>query len=198
MRNVKLLQAKKARIRRAVIAVRDALDPTERATASAAIRDRLSSLPQVAGARTVLAFAAFGSEVDLDPLLEELIERRIGVFLPFVVTLSPPELGIARVRDLTADLVPGRLGIREPDPARRRAARSDRVDVVIAPGVAFDPTGRRIGYGAGFYDRLIAGLRPGTPVIAPAFACQVLPEVPATTHDMTVNAIVTERATIIP
>jgi 5-formyltetrahydrofolate cyclo-ligase len=197
MRNVKLLQ-EKAQIRRTVIAARDALEPAEHAAASAAIRDRLAALPQVAGARTVLAFAAFGSEVALDPLLEKLIARRIGVFLPFVVTFSPPELGIARVRDMAADLVPGRLGIREPDPARRRPARADRVDVVIAPGVAFDPAGRRVGYGGGFYDRLIAGLRPGTPVIAPAFACQVLPEVPATTHDMTVDAIVTERATIVP
>jgi 5-formyltetrahydrofolate cyclo-ligase len=196
MRNVKLLQEKKAQIRRAVLAERDALDPQERATASAMICRRLAALPQVAGARTVLAFAAFGSEVDLDPLLEELIARRVGVFLPFVVGFSPPELGIARVTDLATDLVPGRLGIREPDPASRRAARVDRVDVVIAPGVAFDAAGRRIGYGGGFYDRLIAGLRPGTPVIAVAFACQVLPQVPATTHDRTVDVIVTERATI--
>jgi 5-formyltetrahydrofolate cyclo-ligase len=197
MRNVKLLQEKKAQIRRDVIALRDALDPAERAAASAAIRARLAALPQVSGARTVLAFAAFGSEVDLDPLLDNLIARGVGVFLPFVVGFSPPELGIARVKDLRADLVPGRFGIREPDPARRREARSDRLDVVIAPGVAFDAAGRRIGYGAGFYDRLIAGLRPGTPVIAAAFACQVLPRVPATTHDMNVDAIVTERATII-
>jgi 5-formyltetrahydrofolate cyclo-ligase len=197
MRNVKLLQEKKAQIRRSVLADRDALDPEERATASAAIRRRLAELPQVTGARTLLAFAAFGSEVDLDPLLENLIARGVGVFLPFVVGFSPPELGIARVRDLAADLVPGRFGIREPDPARRRAARADRVDVVIVPGVAFDPVGRRIGYGGGFYDRLIAGLRPGTPAIAVAFTCQVLPEVPATTHDRTVDAIVTEGATII-
>lgn len=196
MRNVKLLQDKKAQIRREVLARRDALGPADRAAASAAIRERLAALPQVSGARTVLAFAAFGSEVDLDPLLEDLIARGAGVFLPFVVALRPPELGIARVRDLGADLVPGRFGIREPDPARRRPARSDRLDVVIAPGVAFDPTGRRIGYGAGFYDHLIAGLRPGTPVIAAAFACQILPRVPATSSDRNVDAIVTERATI--
>ncbi|HSK96944.1 MAG TPA: 5-formyltetrahydrofolate cyclo-ligase, partial [Euzebyales bacterium] len=79
-----MLQEKKAQIRRDVIAMRDALDPAERATASAAIRDRLAALPQVADARTVLAFAAFGSEVDLDPLLDDLIARGVGVFLPFV------------------------------------------------------------------------------------------------------------------
>ena len=196
MRKVKLLQEEKAQIRRDVIARRDALDPAERAAASAAIRARLAAMPQVRAARTLLAFAAFGSEVDLDPLLEDLIARGVGVFLPFVIGFSPPELGIARVKDLRADLVPRRLGIREPDPARRRPARTDRVDVVIAPGVAFDAAGRRIGYGAGFYDRLLSRLRPGTPVIAAAFAIQVLPRVPATSHDMRVDAVVTERATI--
>jgi 5-formyltetrahydrofolate cyclo-ligase len=196
MHKVKLLQEEKARIRRDVIARRDALDPAERAAASAAIRTRLAAMPRIATARTLLAFAAFGSEVDLDPLLEDLIARGVGVFLPFVIGFSPPELGIARVRDLRVDLVPRRLGIREPDPARRRAARTDRIDVVIAPGVAFDTAGRRIGYGAGFYDHLLGRLRPGTPVIAAAFALQVLPRVPATNHDMPVDAVVTERATI--
>lgn len=196
MRKVKLLQEKKKQIRRDVIALRDALDPAERAAASAAIRARLAAMPQVTTARTLLAFAAFGSEVDLDPLLEDLIARGVGVFLPFVVGFSPPELGIARVKDLHADLVPSRLGIREPDPARRRTARSDRIDVVIAPGVAFDAAGRRIGYGGGFYDRLLGRLRPGTPVIAAAFALQVIARVPETTDDMRVHAVVTEHATI--
>jgi 5-formyltetrahydrofolate cyclo-ligase len=196
MRKVKLLQEEKAQIRRDVIARRDELDPAERAAASAAIRARLAALPQVAAARTLLAFAAFGSEVDLDPLLEDLIARGVGVFLPFVIGFSPPDLGIARVKDLRGDLVTSRLGIREPDPARRRAARVDRIDVVIAPGVAFDTAGRRIGYGGGFYDRLLPRLRPGTPVLAAAFALQVVSEVPEATDDVRVDAVVTERGTI--
>jgi 5-formyltetrahydrofolate cyclo-ligase len=188
-----LLQDKKAEIRRDVIARRDAMSPVERTAASATIRAHLAAMEHVRQARTLLAFAAFGSEVDLDPMLEDLIGRGTGVFLPFVIGFSPPDLGIARVKDLGGDLVVSRLGIREPDPARRRAARVDRIDVVIAPGVAFDAAGRRIGYGGGFYDRLLPRLRPGTPVIAAAFALQVVPEVPATPHDMRVDAVVTER-----
>lgn len=191
-----MLQERKAQIRRDVIARRDLVDPGARARAAAVIRDRLAARDDVRSARTLLAFAAFGSEVDLDPLLEDLIARGLGVFLPFVERRSPPDLGIARVRDLRADLTPGRMGVREPDPARRRGARVDRIDVVIAPGVAFDTSGRRIGYGGGFYDRLIPRLRPGTPVIAAAFALQVVPEVPETSHDVRVDAIVTEVGTI--
>lgn len=191
-----MLQDNKAEIRRDVIARRDALSPTERAAASATIRARLAEMEQVRHARTLLAFASFGSEVDLDPLLEDLIARGTGVFLPFVIGFSPPDLGIARVKDLRADLVASRLGIREPDPARRRPGRVDRIDTVIAPGVAFDAAGRRIGYGSGFYDRLLPRLRPGTPVIAAAFALQVVTEVPETARDMRVDAVVTEQGTI--
>ena len=191
-----MLQDTKAEIRRDVIARRNAMPPVERAAASAAIRAHLAALDQVRQARTLLAYAAFGAEVDLDRMLEDLIGRGTGVFLPFIIGFSPPDLGIARVKDLRGDLVISRQGIREPDPARRRPARVDRVDVVIAPGVAFDTAGRRIGYGGGFYDRLLPRLRPGTPVIAAAFALQVVSEVPETARDMRVDAIVTERGTI--
>ncbi|HSK90983.1 MAG TPA: 5-formyltetrahydrofolate cyclo-ligase [Euzebyales bacterium] len=191
-----MLQDRKAQIRRDVIAARDALDPAERAAASAVVRDRLAALEVVASAQTLLAFAAFGSEVDLDPLLEDRIAAGVGVFLPFVERFSPPTLEIARVRDLAGDLRPTRLGIREPDPQRRRSARVDRLDVVIAPGVAFDALGRRIGYGSGFYDRLLPRLRPGTPVIAAAFAVQIVAAVPEAAHDVRVDAVVTEGRTI--
>lgn len=197
MRKVKLLQEQKARIRHDALARRDAMATAARAAASATIRRRLLRLPAVASARTLLAFAAFGSEVDLDPLLTDLAARGIGIFLPFVQTFVPPDMGIARVKNLDRDLAPSRLGIREPDPRRRRAARIDRIDVVIAPGVAFDTAGGRIGYGGGFYDRLLPRLRPGTPVIAVAFETQIVAHVPTDAHDRRVDVVVTEDRTIV-
>lgn len=198
LRDVKVTQETKARLRAHVIARRDAMAPDDRAAASAAIRARLSDLDVVAAARTLLAFAAFGSEVDLDPWLSDRIARGVGVFLPYIERFSPPELQIARVTDLDRDLVPARLGIREPDPQRRRPARADRLDVVIAPGVAFDRAGRRLGYGAGFYDRLLDRLRPGTAVIAVAFSTQIVDAVPEEPHDRRVRTIVTETDTVVP
>jgi len=197
MREVNLTQEEKARLRRDALARRDALPTDERTRASAAIRDRLLDLDAVTGARTLLAFASFGTEVQLDPLLRDRIAHGVGVFLPYIATMSPPVLEIARVTDLDRDLVPARMGIREPDRRGRRPARVDRVDVVIAPGVAFDAAGRRLGYGGGFYDRLLPRLRPGTPVVAVAFATQVIDAVPATARDVPVDVIVTESCTIV-
>lgn len=184
-------------MRREVLARRDALPSAERASASAAIRACLLGLDAVAGARTLLAFAAFGTEVQLDPLLNDRIAHGVGVFLPYIATMSPPVLKIVRVTDLERDLTPSRIGIREPDPQGRRPARVDRLDVVIAPGVAFDRSGGRLGYGSGFYDRLLPQLRPDTRVIGVAYATQVVDSVPTTPRDVPVDAVVTEAGTIV-
>ncbi len=193
-----MAQEEKRGIRQRTLARRDAMPAAARDEASAAIRTRLDRLDAVAQARTLLAFASFGSEVQLDPLLSGAIARNVGVFVPWIERFSPPDLQISRVTDLDRDLAPARMGIREPDPRWRRPARVDRLDVVIAPGVAFDPCGRRLGYGAGFYDRLLTRLRPGTPVIAVAFDIQVVDALPLEPHDMTVDAVVTESRTIVP
>jgi 5-formyltetrahydrofolate cyclo-ligase len=67
---------------------------------------------------------------------------------------------------------------------------------VLVPGVAFDADGRRIGYGGGFYDRLLPLLRADAHRIAGAFEMQIVDRVPAVSHDVTVGAIVTEARTI--
>ena len=133
MRKVNLVSEEKARIRREVLARRDALTPEDRAQASAAIRDRLLVDDVVTSARTLPAFASFGTEVQLDSFLRDRIDRGVGVFLPYIPSMSPPVLEVVRVTHLDRDLVPARMGIREPDPHGRRPARVNRLDVVIAP-----------------------------------------------------------------
>ena len=66
------------------------------------------------------------------------------------------------------------------------------------PGVTFDRTGRRLGYGGGYYDRLLPLLPAQAPRIAGAFHVQIVERVPAGPHDMTVDAIVTEAETVVP
>lgn len=186
----------KAELRRAALERREALGADRRATAAAAIRERLGALSWIQGARTLLAYAAFGDEIDLDPLLEAHIARGVGVFLPWIADRRPPTLEVSRVTDLAA-LVPSSIGIREPNPARRRPGRVDRLDVVVAPGVAFDDRGGRVGYGGGYYDRLLPRLRQGTPVVAVAFDTQVVDEVPVGPGDVPVHVVVTETRTIV-
>lgn len=178
-------------LRTDVLAARAALGAEERAAASEQIRRQLLALPELTAARAVLAYAAMETEVDLDPLLGTLLERGTQVLLPRV---EGEALVLHRVRRLLVDLRPGWRGVREPDPSRTPVMSPSAVEGVIAPGIAFDPAGRRLGHGGGHFDRLLAILDAAVPRIGVAFACQVVPEVPTEGHDETVDVVVTEAA----
>ena len=96
------------------------------------------------------------------------------------------------------DVVGGYQGIPEPLPDCPRVAR-EAIDFVLVPGVAFDLAGRRLGYGGGYYDRLLPLLSPRAARVAGAFELQLVDRVPAAPHDVAVDAIVTEsRALALP
>lgn len=179
----------KAARRSQLLAARSALPAAERAAAQTAITEHLLTLPEVEQARAVLGYAAFGSEASVDTVLQVLLDRAVGVLLPWV---DGHELRLARVRDLAADLAPGWRGVREPRGSSRRPARADRVHLALVPGVGFDRAGRRLGYGGGHFDRLLATLRPATPIVGVAFDLQVVDVLPAEPHDVRVDAVVTE------
>jgi 5-formyltetrahydrofolate cyclo-ligase len=175
-----LRRAKRA-IRARVLALRDAIDPEERARGGASIVDRFLSLPEVAAARTVMAFWTFGSEVPMDPLMSRLVEAGVTVALPRIVGGDLE----ARAWRPGEPVTQTHFGAREPE----------EIDVVATPGVAFDRGGGRVGYGGGFYDRFL----PRTSALraAVAFAVQVMDEpLPGASFDLPVDVIVTEEETI--
>lgn len=184
-------EATKGEARRRAREARDALDEQARASAATRIRARLGALEEVRGAHAVVGYAATGSEVDLDPLLEVLLARGVAVYLPVV---EGPELALVRVRDLSTDLVAGYRGVREPTPDLPREA-APSADVAFVPGVGFAPDGTRIGYGGGHFDRLLARLDAPTRV-GVAFAAQVLPHLPTEGHDERLTMVVTEAGVL--
>jgi 5-formyltetrahydrofolate cyclo-ligase len=186
---------RKAQLRSRLLAARSGLGTPGRADATARIHERLLTLPEVAEARVLIGYAAFGSEVSIDAVLGAALDRGAGVLLPWV---EGDELGIARIRDLAADLAPGWRGVREPRASGRRPARPDRVEAALVPGVGFDRRGNRLGYGGGHFDRLLARLSPQTPVIGVAFDVQVLDSLPVERHDVPVDIVVTESVILRP
>lgn len=94
-----------------------------------------------------------------------------------------------------ADLSPGTFGILEP-PAGAPVVEPEQVSVFLCPGVAFDPGGRRLGRGGGYYDRLLARRSADSLVIGVCCERQLVAEVPAEDHDARMDLIVTERRTL--
>ena len=184
------LAVRKRDIRRSVLHERDALLEEDRRARSGAITERVMALPEIRSTRTVMAFWSFGSEFDTSGLIEALHAAGKRVVLPRVDG-----------REVVAVLyVPGdptaatSFGAMEPTSAE--IVRPTEIDVVIAPGVAFDRNGGRVGYGGGFYDRFLRTVRADTPVIGVAFAVQLVDEVPRGEHDRLVDVVVTEEELI--
>jgi 5-formyltetrahydrofolate cyclo-ligase len=184
-----LHEAKRA-MRERVIANRDALAPAARAAASQAIAARLCALPSFADARCPLLTLPFRSEWDTHPLFAIALAEGKTVALPRV-NGATRMLDLYEVRDLARDTAPGYRGIPEPHPTLPRVDFR-AIDWVLVPGVAFDAAGRRLGYGGGYFDRLLALMAQATPRVAGAFDVQVVPVVPAAPHDLVVDTLATE------
>lgn len=184
------LAERKRDIRRSVLHERDAVLEEDRRARSAAITERIMALPELVSTRTVMAFWSFGSEVDTSGLIEALHAAGKRVVLPRVDGRE-----VAAVAYVPGDPTAATsFGAMEPTSAE--IVRPTEIDVVIAPGVAFDRNGGRVGYGGGFYDRFLRTVRADTPVIGLAFAVQLVDDVPRGEHDRLVDVVVTEEELI--
>lgn len=183
-------------LRKRLIGIRDAI-PAEKRIADASEIRRLArtffgmhsgKIRAVPARLTVQIFLPFGSEPDTEPLLHELFKAGHRPLLP---SLSPPEGLILREWRPGLLLRSGPFGIREP--ADGLPVDPGDVDLFFVPGVGFDPLGHRLGYGKGYFDRLLSkssvrGLKVGL-----AFSAQVLSTIPATPHDVPMDFLLTEK-----
>jgi len=188
-----LREAKQA-MRLRIAAARDALDADWRAQASRELCERIAGLPSFAEARTVLLTAPFRSEWNAEPLIDLALAQGKTVALPRVIEPARM-LELCRVADAARDIVVGWRGIPEPASDCGLVDLTD-VDWVLVPGVAFDRDGARLGYGGGYYDRLLPLLPARAPRVAGAFYVQIVDEVPRAPHDITMDVVVTERGVL--
>ena len=181
----------KAGLRREMIARREAYAEGERQRLAAAFAAQLASLPRYAAARSVLATMAIDSEWDTRAFLERARADGKAIVLPRV-TPPPRHLALHVVDDLERDLKPGVWDIPEPDPERCKAVSIGDVDFALVPALSIDRDGYRIGYGAGYFDRLLAGRTAATYCVTALPASFVVESLPHAAHDQPVDLIVDE------
>ena len=181
----------KAELRKRMRGVRKTAPLEACAERSAKIVAALAEHPAVKAARSAALFWPIleRHEVDLRGLDQMLRARGARVAYPSI----DPETGdmVFRFAEDTAQLEEAGYGFREP-PREALAASSGDIEVVIVPALAVDPTGHRIGYGAGYYDRTLPKYAPPAVTIAVAYDWQLVAEVPATPGDVQVDAVVTD------
>jgi 5-formyltetrahydrofolate cyclo-ligase len=181
----------KAALRREMIARRDAIPAAERERIAEALTDQLLALPEYAAARSVLATMSIGSEWSTLGFLEQAHEDGKVVVLPRL-TAPPRHLELHAVQDLERHLIPGVWDIPEPDPARCERVELRDVDFAVVPALAVDPLGYRLGYGAGYFDRLLAGRGARPLCVAALPAAFMVERLPHEAHDVPVDRLLHE------
>ncbi len=180
----------KAALRQAILARRDAADVASRSRDSQTITQKLCALPAYRVANVVAAYTSFGSELDTSDFLARVLRDGKQLFLPRI-NRAQRALELRHVIDLGADLLSGVWGIREPT-EHCPIMSVTKIEFMLVPGVAFTASGARLGYGGGFYDRLLASLDPRVVRIAAAFELQMVDHLPEEPHDQRVDQVVTE------
>lgn len=167
----------KKRIRKEILAKRDALTITEQKQKSKFISECITHMKEFQDSDIYLLFASHKSEVDTDEIFHTALLTGKPVYFPKVMGEEMEFYQINSVEDLKA----GYRGIREPkaDWSKRFVSRQDKKVFVLMPGTAFDTDGGRIGYGGGFYDKFLMRLEKKMKSenlckTAVSFACQIV------------------------
>ncbi|MCM8789574.1 MAG: 5-formyltetrahydrofolate cyclo-ligase [Candidatus Omnitrophica bacterium] len=150
------------------------------------IKIKLFRTKEFINAKTVMFYVAFDGEVNTEDMIHSALKLGKTIVVPVCerdkITIRPCLL------KKNTKLKKGLYGIWEP--AVKRFIRAKDIDLVVVPGVAFDKSGNRLGRGKGCYDRFLKLLPKSISSIGLGFDFQILPSLPATTHDVKVNKVI--------
>lgn len=176
--------------RKLALARRAAIPADERARKSRIITDLVLALPELRTAQVVTVYVDFRSEVETRHLIQQLLDLGKTVALP-VAHFDTWELSFTAIPSLDC-LIETEKHLLEPAPGAGVDIPTADIDLILTPGAAFSRQGYRLGYGGGFYDRLLEKRRPGTPALALAFTEQLDDALPVDDHDQRLDGIITD------
>lgn len=179
----------KAKLRERILGERRLLDVAFVAEASAKAQKLLLSMEEFRVAERIALYAAFDNEIDTQELFRRASSARKAIFFP-VVDPKTKQIRFSKIHHWK-DLRPGYGGILEPVQPLQTLKDVNDLQMILVPGVAFDLKGHRLGFGAGYYDRVLTGYRGKR--IGMAYEFQMMESLPWTPTDQNVDWIVTEE-----
>ncbi|WP_329519482.1 5-formyltetrahydrofolate cyclo-ligase [Spirillospora sp. NBC_01491] len=184
----------KPALRAEALARRAAMDPEARSAAARELRDGLLSVPEVEMAGTIAAYISVGTEPDTRALLFALWKRGTYVLLPLL--LPDGDLDWASYEGPDS-LTPGPRGVPQPTEPPRGPQAVASADVVLAPAVAVDRRGMRLGRGGGSYDRALARVGPAILTVGLVYDAELVDVLPSEPHDQRVRAVATPSGGLV-
>lgn len=172
----------KALLRNHLIEKRDSLNQKRRSQAASHLFLELSALSL--SHTSLLSFSSFGSEIDLYEL-NHFLAKNNKLFFPRV---EEGHLSIYRVTNLGKELLPHPFGFYEPNPISCEKISPDHLSLILVPGLGFDTSYHRIGYGKGYYDRFLKTI-PHIPTLGIGFKEQLIEIFPHEAHDIALKSL---------
>ncbi len=180
----------KSAIRLAIRLKRKLHRPSVKKTKDVAIHRKLSHLTLWENAKTILMYAPIPHEKEVNtwPIINRALKNKKLVVLPVT---NKKDKSIT-LRQITGQDDTELCDLKFPEPKKScKEIKPGDIDLIIIPGIAFDTQGNRIGFGHGYYDRLLKKMT--CPVIALAYEFQILHAIPRQEHDVPIHMIVTEK-----
>ncbi|MGM0368790.1 MAG: 5-formyltetrahydrofolate cyclo-ligase [Bacillota bacterium] len=180
--------------RKKLLAIRKKLSAREVRAKSKSITTQLFNTEEFDQARTILSYIDFNNEVKTKPIIKRMLADSKRVVVP-ITDRAENRLYLSELRDFDKELEVGSYGILEPKEEYQRLIQPCKLDLILMPGLGFDHQRNRIGYGGGYYDRLLAEI-PEVETIALAFEEQLVANIKTSSHDCKVKQIITETRII--
>lgn len=181
----------KNELRKSYLKKRDELDSEFKYESDEKILKSLLGLKEYRHSNTIMCFVSFRSEVDTRDFIEESLRRGKRVVVP-VVKKDDNTLILCEIKSFL-ELKSGYMGILEPEIRGDNIVDPTAIDICIVPGAVFDNYGYRVGYGGGYYDRLIPRFRDDTIKIGVCYDIQRVEKLSPDEYDQKVDMIITEK-----
>ena len=190
------IKTEKELIRKQMAQKRNSLSQNELLKKSALIGEKLFSLNEFKAAKNILFYMSLEKEVQTWDMICYSHKLSKQIFLPLVLK-NRHHLDIARLRNIETPFITGSFGVKEPEYGSYDLVEPKELDLIVAPGLAFDYQGGRLGFGKGYYDRLFANGSPNTLRFGVALDFQVISTLPQSKDDLPVHLVATEKRVIL-
>lgn len=182
----------KSETRKKILSIRNNMGNKQVIEKSKVIINKLNSTSEFKNSKTVFVYMDFKNEVKTLDLIKEMIKEKKRVIIPYTdienTVIIPVE-----INDIGTDLKFSSFGYLEPKEEKVIPIDPYEFDLIIVPGVVFDKDLNRIGFGKGYYDRILSKKRNDAKAVAIAYEFQILDEIPREVHDVKMDKIITEE-----
>lgn len=179
----------KSQLRKRVLNVRNNMSKEDVKKNSNAIMDKITSLDIYKQSKVVFIYMDFKNEVMTSNLIKRMLSEKKRVVIPYTDSINTVLIPSEITKE--SDLKQNSFGYYEPKSIL--PVNIEEIDLVIVPGVVFDKNLNRIGFGKGYYDKILNRLKPSAKKVALAHDFQVLEDIPAEEHDVKMDMIITEK-----